>query len=449
MATASSLFTDYPSSLAIALRRIARMSDGAAVMRSRASAFASPDEMALAGVAIDPRSRAQADRALSRWFATATVPYGTVGEVIIGAGPSAAVYATARVAAGFPKPLVLERSTRPGGAFAVSERPSFYLNSEGRPGVQGFPRDGDALNVLPGAPIQPSMVTRTEFPTNADVAWTVRVALARSARVVTGAEVAQVYTGSRPYEVTLTDGRIILANRVIDARGLGDPAPVPASPAIQTAPQFMASLDQPFPFQGLRKVAIIGDGDYAKVVAEALVGIGPMDGMGPAALDGFPRIDWYAPSLPIYREDWREAERGRYLRLSSYLPSRSNSAASSAFHDVTVIRSRAEAAPTVGGALVQGNTYDRVIYATGLKAPLIGPVRFDLEPYSVGGLPVALNYPGRDLYVIGPACDLDFTSREVNVGVADVAANKVALFRSTPRTAVLATSLPDPSEGAS
>ena len=444
MAT-SELFTGYPSSLAIALRRVARMSPGVSAMRTRADVFSSADELALAGIAVDARSRDSADAALSRWFAGQVLPYGTVDEVIIGAGPSAAVYAAARVAAGYPRPLVLERSNRPGGAFAVSAGPSFYLNSEGRPGAPGFPRDGDALNVLPGAPIQPAMVTRTEFPTNSDLAWTVRVALARYSRVITGASVDNVYlSSSKPYELALADGRTVYANRIIDARGLGDPigASVARVPSIQTFPQFMATLDEPFPFRDLRKVAIIGAGDSARVVAEALVGIGPARPMEPAAMDGFPRIDWYAPGLPVYREDWRETDRGRYLRLSSYLPSRTDSVG--AYHDISVIRSRAVPTPTVGGVVVQGNTYDRAILATGNELPGIGLFSDELETFQVGDDSVARKYAGRDVYRIGPAADLRFTNREDQVGISEIPANKVALFRYTPRTAVLATYLPAP-----
>jgi hypothetical protein len=75
---------------------------------------------------------------------------GSDREVIIGAGFHAAVYAATRVLSGFPKPLVVERGHRAGGTFAMTDRPTFYLNSRNRPGGGGLAGDqGTSLNYLP------------------------------------------------------------------------------------------------------------------------------------------------------------------------------------------------------------------------------------------------------------------------------------------------------------
>ena len=62
----------------------------------------------------------------------------------------------------------------------MTARPTFYLNSRNRPGNGGLAGDqGASLNYLPGAPIQAANVSMTEFQTNTDMAFVIRLALAQ------------------------------------------------------------------------------------------------------------------------------------------------------------------------------------------------------------------------------------------------------------------------------
>src|SRR4029079_2231715 len=98
----------------------------------------------------------------------------------------AAVCARVRFCSGFTKPRVVERHDRVGGAFAMTARPTFYLNSRNRAGTPGPAGDrGASLNCLPGAPIQAADVSMAEYQTNTDLAFTIRLALAQFADVVT------------------------------------------------------------------------------------------------------------------------------------------------------------------------------------------------------------------------------------------------------------------------
>jgi hypothetical protein len=99
------------------------------------------------------------------------------------------VYAAVRVLCGYPKPLVLERDERAGGTFAMTARPTFYLNSRNRGGGAGLAGDQkSSLNYLPGAPIQAANVSMMEYQTNTDMAFVIRLALAQFADVVTNAK---------------------------------------------------------------------------------------------------------------------------------------------------------------------------------------------------------------------------------------------------------------------
>jgi hypothetical protein len=347
---------------------------------------------------------------------------------------------------GLPKPVVVERSPadRVGGTFAMSTQPVFYLNSETRPGnVPGIPARGEALNVLPGATLQPSQMTNAEFPTNADMAWLIRLTLAQYAEVYPGVTVDRV--NPRTMQVTFADGREARWGRIIDARGVGDPvsADVADGETILTFPQFMARMGRPFPLRGLRKVAVVGSGDSAKCATEALVGIGPGGMYSLPGLDFVSTIDWYAPALPATNEAFRASQRCRYARLSSYLPSLD---VPDAYHDVTVIPDRATVRKSLDGVLVNDSVYDMVIMATGNVLPGLGAVLpSDFDNARVGGTrgnPVATQYGSYELYQVGPAANLPFTPGEVRSGVANIAANKVAMFRLAGRTATLAANLP-------
>lgn len=413
-----------------------RLSAGIAAMTERRSEFSDTRAMTLSGIGVVPDARRELDDALSTyWAANNAIPLSrTVGEIVIGSGVHAAIYCATRVRSGYAMPLVLERSDRPGGTFAMSVAPSFYLNSGNRPGLVGLPNKGQALNYLPGAPMQPADISLGEYQTNADIAFVTRATLAQYANVVQGAAVKSWSTtdpfSSYPIEVTLTDDVRIYTQRVIDARGLGNPNTLADSPRVQTFPQFAATLDGNFPMRGMRRVAVVGGGDSGKVAVEALLGIGPSSGMSTAALDYVDTIDWYG-NVESDCEGWLRNQRKRYARIGSYL--------GTGRLNVTTT-GRANVIPSFESALVNSQSYDRVITATGYTLPVVGP-RF--SSYFPDRYPVALKSDDAEVYTIGPAANLPFTQREENERIADRPENRVAIFRYAPRTAALATMLPD------
>ncbi len=417
----------------------ARMNAGIAAMVERRAEYPSADAMMLAGIAAVPEARQALDDALGRYWElqSGNLPSSrTVGEVIIGSGPHAAIYAATRVRMGFPKPLVLERSERPGGSFAMSGAPSFFLNSGNRPGLVGLPSNGQALNVLPGAPIQPADVSMREYQTNADIAFVTRVTLAMYATVAQGVNVeAWRIDAQYPLALDLADGRQVFASRVIDARGLGDPRTVAENPRVMTFPQFAGTFDGTFPLRGMRRVAVVGGGDSAKCTVEGLLGIGPSSGMSTAALDYVQTVDWYG-NVERTCNEWLRVQRKRYARIGAYLDT----------GRLNVRRTgRATVVPSLDSVLVDGQSYDAVITATGYTLPGIRQSGFDdYGTFSIGGSGFAVARKANDapVFRVGPAANLSFTDRENDDGVGNRPENRVALFRYAPRTATLAAGLP-------
>jgi hypothetical protein len=118
-------------------------SAGMRAMMQRTTDFPNLLQAQLTGIALDPYGRDVADQFLDTYWSDqprqqfALRSAGTDREAIIGSGIHAAVYAAVRVLSGYPRPLVLERHERAGGTFAMTDRPTFHLNSRNRPGTGG------------------------------------------------------------------------------------------------------------------------------------------------------------------------------------------------------------------------------------------------------------------------------------------------------------------------
>jgi len=465
-----------------------RAGAGIRAVSRRAGEFPSRAAMRLAGVAMVPEARDILDAAITaHWQGRTMLSYAdrerhavpADAEVAIGAGYHAAVYAAARVRAGFPPPYVIDRAAaaRIGGAFRMSAAPSFWLNSENRPGRPGLPLDGGALNFIPGAILQPSMTGAGEFTDNAQMAFAIRVALAQYALVVPELTVTGIVAGDRPrLQCEAGDGEFtspVECARGIDARGMGDENGL--SPAggqrpadgerVLTFGQLMALMDGDFPFRGMDRVALVGSGDSARCAAEALMGIGPQAAMRSAMLDGYPRIDWYAPGLPADALAWRMTQRGRYQRLSSYLPTvitdefeyyDSGSEGdevntvryrSDRYHDITVIAERGAVTRAGDEVYVNGRAYTHAVLCTGMTLPPLaggeGQVLTTGSRFRPGpGVALARRLMPR-VYAVGPAAGLDFDPRDNEAGVTVNPASKVAMFRLAGKTAQLAGQLPE------
>jgi hypothetical protein len=433
---------------AVALKPAA--AEGMRAMMQRESEFPSPLEAKLTGIALDPYGRAFADQVLDAYWSDEPRRQNTLRfsnadrEVIIGSGFHAAVYAAVRVLSGYPKPLVLERNERAGGTFAMTARPTFHLNSRNRAGSAGLAGDQSAsLNYLPGAPIQAANLSMLEYQTNTDMAFVIRLALAQHADVVTNAKVLSVNRAGTKAQIEIEGYDPLIAGRVIDARGLGDPDDqgIANGTTILTFPQFMQRMAGMWPLRAVRRVAVVGGGDSAKCTVEALLGVGPQPLMAAAALDTVDRIDWYSDELPTTCETWQQGIRGRYQAIGRYLrPDRLGA------RRLTVMDRRARPVALPGAGLIDGRTYDLVVLCTGNKETSIEGLSFNaFDEYAIPDANVvATEHYNLPAFRVGPHAKLPFTRREREDGVADITANGVSMFRTAPMTASLAATLPAP-----
>ena len=429
----------------VALRRSA--AEGMRAVMQRETDFPSPSQARLAGIALDPKGREFAGEVLDGYWSDETRRLDTLGssstdrEVIIGSGVHAAVYAAVRVLSGYPKPLVLERNPRAGGTFAMTARPVFYLNSRNRPGGVGQAGDqGASLNYLPGAPIQAADMSMAEYQTNTDMAFVVRLALAQYADVVTDARVLSVDQDGTGVAIEIADREPLLARRVIDARGLGDPdgQDVTNGTTILTFPQFMQRMAGTWPLRGARRIAVIGGGDSAKCAVESCLGIAPPPFMAAAALDHVDRIDWYSDGLPASCERWLQEINGRYQAIGRYLrPDRFG------VRRLNVLDRRVRPVALPGAGLIAGRTYDLVVCCTGNRETDIDGLEFgSFDQYTTadGGV-VARRHYTLPAFRVGPHARLPFTPQELDDGIGDIPTNAVAIFRTASKTAALAATL--------
>ena len=419
-------------------------SEGMRAITQRESEFPSALAAKLTGIALDPTARAYADEVLDAYWSDEPGQQETLNssstnrEVIVGSGFHAAVYAAVRVLSGYPKPLVLERAARAGGTFAMTARPTFYLNSRNRAGSAGLAGDQKAaLNYLPGAPIQAANVGMREYQTNTDMAFVIRLALAQFADVVTNTTVLSVTREGTGVEIEVVDRSPLLAGRVIDARGVGDPSSqdVANGRTILTFPQFMARMAGMWPLRGVRRVAVVGGGDSAKCAVESLLGIGPQPFMAAAALDSVELIDWYADDLPTTCDRWQQQIRGRYQAIGRYLrPDRL----------LTVVGRRARPVALPGAGLIDGRTYDLVVVCTGNQETDIDGLDYAsfYEYEAPDDNVVAREHYTLPAFRVGPHARLPFTGRERDDGIADIPENAVSMFRTATKTAALAATLP-------
>lgn len=394
----------------------------------------------MAGLALDTVGRELLDLALQRFAAVERDIPSTVGEVIIGGGAHAATYAAVRVAEGFPRPLVLDAAPRFGGVFALAGRAAFYLNSRNRPGRIGEPGTTAALNVLPGAPMQPADIGSTEYQTDADLGLVVRCALALNANLRRAkVEGIEKVTNTGAPLLVLADGRTVAARRVVVATGITTERTMssvePDGRTVYGLRQWFDRVGSArFPLRDLGRVAVIGTGDSARVVVESLTGLGPPLGSTVASLDYVERVDWYGIGEQMTRGVWCSGNRSRYQRLGALMPSGSSNNAR------VIGRERADRL-NLGyqSATIDGRTYDTVIVATGHRtdpALDLGDDYADMRQIGTGRT-IARADPTDRVYLVGPCAQIPVASDEVDT----IRENRVGLFRLAPRTATLAAKL--------
>lgn len=431
-------------------------------------------EAHMAGAYLNPFGRVDTDAMLTKFWKdfdpkplmTGTARSTAVRErdVIVGGGLHAAIYAAVAYKRTGRKPVVVDNGSRVGGTFAMSCNPAFYLNSRNRPGPLGLPGQYDrpgSLNYLHGAPVQPAMLSSDEYADNASLGWAIRMSLACYADVITGHTVTEINAKG----VVLDDGQYMIpCARVIVATGVGKPrrvGSVQSTPMVMSYNEFMASMDSPFPLKDLQRVAVIGSGDGANTVVEALTGKGPARAhMSLAGVDWVTRIDWYGPA-PQTCASWRATTRSRYQGIGRDLPRESFVDGASGYTrftrqgrvnimgdiDGTPIRA---SSISVGSdeVMVNGIPYDRVILAAGFEPTSdieqIADEKFTNSSIeTVGSMQVGRKFTngGVPYYIVGPAARLEMLDSERNALMVDIPENAVAIWRYARRTAALAEAL--------
>lgn len=439
------------------------LNEGVKAMMERSSEMRSPMTALLAGIAALPQARRMWEDTLDEVWAKNRVSPGTLyPEVVIGSGLHAAIYCAMRAEMGLEPPIILEQADRVGGIFAASRTPTFYLNSRNRPGGLSIPRNQGALNFLPGAMVQPSDLSNEEYQVNSDLAFAIRSVYALTgAKVIPNARVEGLSQSSRYVRtrnvngfygnnrreffvaVDLRDGRRLKAERVIVANGVGRPRGYwkEAGERLIRFRQFLGMLDRPFPFRGMRRVAVIGAGDSGKCVIEALTGQGPSSHMSVASLDWPTDIVWYGQESTS-RQSFEECNRPRYKRIGTLLESNRSR------------RERVQARPSrvnfidegYDCVLVDGEPFDFAIDCTGYDpdAPGVGSTEgldlfFDSARYM-------RRNPGDQvdrIYYIGPTARIPKSQREeiATPSPNDFRARReaeVAAYRYAGRTAMFA-----------
>lgn len=412
-----------------------------------------PEARALAsGLALDPIGRLLLEEALDFYVQPGQDFPIEADEVIIGGGAHAATFAAVRNKKFGIKPLILERNARFGGTFAMTSRSSFFLNSRNRPGPLGAPGTRDALNIIPGAMMQPSDIGGYEYQANADLGLVIRMTLALNA-LVRQANVTSVAQNG-PQWVISTDRGSITTKRVIVATGLGSPNEFTSAPfdgkRVLSYDQFMQRFDsEMFPLRGIGRVAVIGGGDSGKTAVEALTGYGPSTRGSVASLDYVPRIDWYGIEVDMTKERWLECNRTRYKPLAALFPKKGATLSSNA--RISGLGLAINVYSAFDSVFVNGRPYDTVVVCTGFNATRTwrNEIGFEADeqvrakPFNRPDTEIALGRATekRDVIVLGPATRLPFDDSDPEPRIAE---NQVALFRYAPRTATLASVLPVP-----
>ncbi len=408
-----------------------------------------PTRALMAGLAMDRVGRDLFEDALDSYArAYAGLP-NSCDEVIIGGGAHAAIWAATRRALGGPKPLVLDRNERFGGTFALSKQSTFFLNSRNRPGPLGAAGSRDALNVIPGAPMQPSDMSGSEYQANADLGLVVRCTLALNAVVRKAKVEAVVRNGDRL--VVLSDRGAVQAERVVIATGpgrtLGFLSASFDGERLLSFRQFIRRFDRSmFPLRGLGRVAVVGAGDSGRTVVEALTGYGPYMGGSVASLDYVPQIDWFGVDENMTKERWLECNRTRYKPLAALFPNKNQTVQNAR----VVPRERVDRVfVTPNDVQINGRAFDTVICCIGFSKDPLDRITVDasLDYLRSGiatdrpdkGVRLGKSNDERSVVVIGPAADLPFEN--ASDPPPQIEQNRVALFRLAPRTAALASLL--------
>jgi hypothetical protein len=208
-------------------------------------------------------------------------------EVVLGAGVHGQIYCATRVAMGFEKPVVLEREQMPGGIYMRYAPVPFFLNSVNRGSITSTAKGptrirsltpADDINYFPNCASQVGAECDTEYPSSLLVAQMVRQNHGRYSQVYPGCDVAVTDPFRSKPLISVNGEPAVTVGRLIDARGLRCKDVDGCKPftSLVTADHYLRGQVPDTMLDGApKRIAIIGDGDTARIVAESLLGQGP------------------------------------------------------------------------------------------------------------------------------------------------------------------------------
>lgn len=403
------------------------MSHTLEALMERRSEIGSDEKMLLIGIGMNPQARRHFDDMLDKLWLRDTLPLTVGMPVVIGSGVHGAIAASVlHKKRGF-KAIVLEMKDRVGGAFGVTRGPSFYLNSRNRPGPLSIPGDEfGALNVLPGAPIQPSDVSADEYLSNDQVAWVVRCMLLMHANVYAGVGEVAVRTLSENPRFNLSENSTnYYPSDLVIATGLSKPniafVGMEADERYLTYEQFLKRFDGPYPLKGMRRVAVLGAGDGGKTVVEALIGQGPTANMSIPTLDYPELIDWFGvPNDRRTRQEWEACNRSRYKGIGRAFGGRLQ-----AFDKPSYVE------PGYDTLKVNGVPYDFVVDCTGYVASVWEA--YDAKRDPMGGAILGRTGSNRTA-IVGPAAKIPNERMDETI-LKGIPENATSIFRYADKTA--------------
>ena len=310
-------------------------------------------------------SASNQDFSARTWAELKSTPCPYIPEIVIGSGPSSANYvSTLTTLAPSHRKIVIESLPFAGGQFAAIVDPALYLNSRARPFGQlkreNLPGTESPLNTLgPYAPVQESDLTSQVYGDQTNIGLAIELDQFLAGGVLCSTRLTRwnfVDDGEKgrylvELQNSLTGETVrVRTDKLVFARGLGSPRTAVDMNDPETAkivreetekasrgersrylkfPLFMYSLfsrKNSFPLRGIKTAAVIGDGDGGNVAVEALLGYGPIVGIGPQELDRVEMLYWYGQSIKT-KEEFERCSRNRYVPIANDFPRESNPAA--------------------------------------------------------------------------------------------------------------------------
>lgn len=399
-------------------------------LMERRTEIGSDEKMLLIGIGMNQEARRHFDAALDRLWLRAFPPQSTPFPVVVGSGVHGAIAASVLHKKRGERPVVLEMKDRAGGVFAVTQGPSFFLNSRNRPGPLSIPGDEfGALNVLPGAPIQPSDISADEYLSNDHLAWVVRCMLMMHADVYAGVGEVDLGAIARARKFVTVEGKPYYPSDLVVATGMTVPniafAGMEADERYLTYERFLKRFDGAYPLKGMNRVAVLGAGDGGKTAVEALIGQGPTANMSIPMLDYPDLIDWFGvPGDRRTRQEWEACNRSRYKGIGRALGGR-----------LVAYDKPSYVEPGYDTLKVNGLPYDFVVDCTGY---VMGTWEgFSISRDARGGAALGRAGTSARTVIVGPAARIP-NERMDDTILRGIPENATSIFRYADKTARLA-----------